>query len=188
MFYRSNTLIELLVVISIILILATATLGLSSLNTTRASLKMEQAEKELASAIKLAQTYALQGKTQNGATPCGYGVHFDSQQTYKIFYRTLVSPNTDCDQQNSADSQYRIYSTENDIYSASMSSNGISVKDSPVTDRDVFFTVPYAEIYSRSVNNTSLLIKDKVIQIQLTNGKYPKNVTVSATGLVMVGQ
>lgn len=77
------TLIELLLVIGILSILAVATFV--SFSSVRSGAKTRSAQREVASAIKLAQSYALEGKVHGGTTPKYYGFKFrNDRRTYVI--------------------------------------------------------------------------------------------------------
>lgn len=100
--YKAFSLVELFVVISIIAIMTSATFV--SLQSSRGDSRIKAAQNEVTAVIRLAQSYALQGKTQivGGANiaPCSYGFEFVSSTEYRIFYKpphssTVCSPAAD---------------------------------------------------------------------------------------------
>lgn len=154
------TLIELLIVIGIIGIMSVV--GIVSLGSGKSKLKLQSAQREVAATIKLAQSYALQGKTQNGATPCGYGFRLDpndstDKKKYEIFYN--AGPN--CDQKNS-DPNYRHYRNGNPDPSGIAEShelgNGVKLKAPNIYSGDpntteLYFTIPHAKMYNNTGND-----------------------------------
>jgi len=83
-FYKGVTFMELLVVIAIMGIMAAT--GFSMWRSTKGKSYVRDAQREIASSIKTAQSYALQGKVQNGDAPFAYGVRIVSSSAYEIFY------------------------------------------------------------------------------------------------------
>ncbi|MFA7209733.1 MAG: type II secretion system protein [Parcubacteria group bacterium] len=128
--YKGVTLIELLVVIAIIGIMSGV--GLLSLQPSKLDARLKAAQGEVAAAIRLAQSYALQGKTQDGAAPCGYGFQFTSQTDYRIFYRI---PNAgDCNPTSSR------YNAESFVLK-----DGVEI-DPVDVNQEIYFTVPFGNI------------------------------------------
>lgn len=85
------TLLEVMVIIAIIGIMSAV--GIVSLSSSRKMMALKASQDEVASAIKLAQSYALQGRINSGTKPDGYGFEFagGDDKTYRIFAYT-VSP------------------------------------------------------------------------------------------------
>lgn len=81
--YSGFTLLELTIVIAIVGIMTSV--ALISMSPARETEKLKTAQREVASAIKLAQSYALQGKTHGGTTPDRYGIKFTSTSEYEIY-------------------------------------------------------------------------------------------------------
>jgi len=86
---KGFTLLELIVVIAIIGIMTSV--GLVSLVPAKKQIALKTAQNEVTSAIKLAQSYALQGKSIQGVSDiCGYGFEFTDRSNYRIFYYKAV--------------------------------------------------------------------------------------------------
>ncbi len=85
------TLLELMVVIALI-----AFVGLASIifmSPAKKNVALRASQREVASTIRLAQSYALQGKMPTGLDSiCGWGFRFSDSENYQIFYYT-----NDCD-------------------------------------------------------------------------------------------
>lgn len=88
--HKAVTLIELLAVIAIIGIMTAVTIV--SMNSGKTQAKLKAAQSEVASSIKLAQSYALQGREQAGVTPRYYGIKFTDDKTF-----VLCGGNATCD-------------------------------------------------------------------------------------------
>jgi prepilin-type N-terminal cleavage/methylation domain-containing protein len=92
---KGFTFIEMVVVISLIIILSSVVVA--NLNPGRTTEQVKAAQDELASAVKLAQSFALQGKMQAGSTPKVYGVKNSGTSGYKIYYCNQVNCPTEGD-------------------------------------------------------------------------------------------
>lgn len=167
--YKAVTLLELLTVIAIIGIMTAA--GLVSLNSGKTMAKLQAAQREVASAIKLTQSYALQGKvTPEGTTPCGYGFRFDPSDTinkakYEIFYNTWGPTGwgayTSCEEMNKyADARHwKNGFSHSPALVSSQLNNGVilSLPDiyaggSPPNTTEIYFTIPGGGIYGNDGN------------------------------------
>ncbi|MDO9231357.1 MAG: prepilin-type N-terminal cleavage/methylation domain-containing protein [bacterium] len=82
---KGFTLLELMVIIGIIGIMTGV--GLVSLSPAKKHYALKSAQDEVTAAIKLAQSYALQGKMpSSGDIACAYGFYLVNDSTYQIFY------------------------------------------------------------------------------------------------------
>lgn len=128
--YKGVTFVELMVVISIIGIMTGV--GFVSLKSSRNDSRLRAAQREVASTIKLAQSYALQGKMQGAVTPCGYGFKFTSAADYQIFYKLPTGGN--CDVPGDATN------------AESFTLSNAVVLDGPanVSNTEIYFTVPFS--------------------------------------------
>lgn len=123
---KGFSLTELLIVLSIVSMLAVVSfVGLSS---NRKNTRLKLSQRTVAAAIKMAQSYAVQGKTQsidvtntNDIVPCGYGMVFTSENHFVIFYnKPLDSSSVDCQMINS-DQDY--YNAANFRYNTAATAN-----------------------------------------------------------------
>jgi prepilin-type N-terminal cleavage/methylation domain-containing protein len=152
---RGFTLLELSVVIGVICILSAV--SIVSLTSSRNIVKLQAAQSELASTIKLAQSYALQGKTQGSSTPAFYGVKF-FVNSYAVCTCT-TSGCANCSSIGDSDSVEK-YSLQNGVTRSS--GNYVS------------FGVPHGEKYPAGGNT--------VFTVQV--GGKTKTVTVNSSGFV----
>jgi len=159
---------ELLLVIAIIGIMTVA--GFVSLSSSRTNTKLQTAQREVASVIKLAQSYALQGKvTPNGTTPCGFGFRFDPTDTthtkYEIFYNTWGPSGwggySNCTAMN-ADSdarQWKAGASHSPALEYFQLNNGVTLSapdiyasGNPPNTTEIYFTIPDGGIYDNTGN------------------------------------
>lgn len=177
--YKAFTLVELMAVVAIIGIITAA--GFVSLQSGKNSAALQTAQRQVASEIKLAQSYALQGKTQGGATPCGYGFRFTDSAHYEIFY----NPGTDCDTlNNGSDASYLHYKSGVSASAESGSlGNGVVLKDvsgSAFTSAatEIYFTVPRGDMYDSSGTGFASKLFD------FSDGSGTKSITINPGGSV----
>ncbi len=155
--YRAVTMIEMIIVIAIIGIMAG--LVMVSLQSGRSSSRLQSAQRNVTATIKLAQSYALQGKTQGGVTPCGYGFRFTANNAYEIFYNPRTGGYTSCNEQNNvlnmADLQYNGTSQTAEFYTLDA---GVTLNSPVVTDftassadnaTEIYFTIPHANAFKK---------------------------------------
>jgi len=191
--HKGFTLIELLIVIAIMSVLLVG--SIAALVSTNSSTTLERGQKELAAEISLARAYALQGKTQGGSTPCGYGVQFNNdQQQYTIFYNVFLDTTNgkNCDDQN-RDQDYRKYLNSGSLPVETKVLPG-QVKIHNSGDLVVYFAVPSGTVYYNipgggADGEGELLSSGNTESIGLTNdnGTTTVNVNISSTGLVTLG-
>lgn len=91
--YKGVTFMELMVVIAIISIMSA--IGFSLWQSTKGESYLRDAQREVASAIKTAQSYALQGRLRGGEVPCEYGVSINHPNIYRIIYRQACGGSID---------------------------------------------------------------------------------------------
>jgi len=153
---------ELLLVIAIIGIMATA--GFVSLSSNQTNTKLQAAQREVASVIKLTQSYALQGKVADDkighmVTPCGYGFRFIDSTHYEIFYNTWTTGGagyyTDCTKMNTDfnNRHWKNGTPHSQTMESYQLNNGVTLS---VTDQatgmyaEFYFTIPDGNIYDSS--------------------------------------
>ncbi len=141
--YRAVTLIELLIVISIIAIISVT--GFVSYQRNKAKSILEGSQGEISSMIKLAQSYALGGKTQSGIKPCGYGFRFLDNTgkadftDYEIFYKTPIA-GSDC-----ANTNMNSFVT---VESGTLSNGAVlSNFDNNVAETEIYFSIPFGKMF-----------------------------------------
>lgn len=131
--YKGVTLLELLIVMASIIIMTG--IGFSIWQSSRGDMHLLNAQREVASAIKMAQSYALQGKTQDTGSgpfvPCGYGFYIindAAMNKYKIIYKK-------CSDGSYADlSPSQIFQLK----------NGVTFGDH--LDHKIIFKVPFGDV------------------------------------------
>lgn len=143
------TFLELVIIISIIGI--GASVAIVSLNSSKSYAKLKAAQADTATAIKMAQSFALQGKTQSGEKACGYGFRFTDNQNYEIFYVKLdQSVHDSCGEQN-GDANYRKWINDTDSPSSEIYNlaGEVSVKNpADIDNARIFFDIPHANIFN----------------------------------------
>jgi prepilin-type N-terminal cleavage/methylation domain-containing protein len=173
---KGMTLLELTVSMAIIAIMSA--IGITLLSSSKDVIKLKDAQTEVATAIKVAQGYALQGKTQSN-TVCGYGIRFASESTYRIFYNSLIGSNTDCNAQNKDDYSCRQWRNESiDIENIMSLPRGVTLPD--YANAKLFFDLPHANIYSNNGNAFSGSL-EWFFQI----GELPKSIIINNRGMII---
>lgn len=143
--------------------------GLVSLVPARTATKLDAAGREVASAIKLAQSYALQGKVMGGVVPCGYGIHtMNDGIGYEIFY---IASSTSCYSFNQGPVNY---STSKQLESYNLK-EGVQFSANSRNQR-IYFTVPHGVIFG---NNGSIFTG---LNIELNFSNKKKYINVSSGG------
>lgn len=147
-YYRAVTLVEMMVVIAIIGIITGVTIV--SFQSGKSSSRLQAAQREVAATIKLAQSYALQGKAQGGVTPCGYGFRFSDSSHYEIFYNP--SGGSTCEAKNNDPSQRQWIDAGSTPAAESLELNNGVTLSSSVLNTQIYFTVPHANEYNSAGN------------------------------------
>lgn len=149
--FKKNSGFSLIEVVTVMAIIGIMTaVSIVSLRSARTGNNLENSRREVASAIKLAQSFALQGKTVSGIAPCGFGFRVtDNGTAYQIFY-ILPSGSLSCDTMNN-DSD-----TRNCSIIACTKLEGYSLKNNvtinPYAGKDIYFTIPHGNVYGSSGN------------------------------------
>jgi prepilin-type N-terminal cleavage/methylation domain-containing protein len=91
---KGFTLIELMIIIAIIGTMTTV--GFVSLKSGQNQAKLKATQAEIATMIKLAQSYALQGKKQGAVVPEYYGLKFSVDGTGYIFCSSSDATDLNC--------------------------------------------------------------------------------------------
>lgn len=147
--HKAFSFIEVMVIVAIIAIMSAV--GLASLQSAKSVSRLKTAQREVAATIKLAQSYALQGKMQNGVTPCGYGFRFTDATNYEIFYNT-VGNYSDCEDRNGQANGRRWFNGAPNLSVSAETyalKNGVSL-NSDINSTEMYFTVPHGNIYDRT--------------------------------------
>jgi prepilin-type N-terminal cleavage/methylation domain-containing protein len=172
---RGMTLVELVVVMSIIAIFVA--LSFYSFQNSRVGARLDRAQSEVSATIKLAQSYALQGRVQTGEIVCGYGFRFKNDSDYEIYYTGLNSSDypSGCDSQN-GNLNYRRYN--NDGYSGSVEEYSLTDGTTSIDSAtDIFFTLPHANAY-----NSGSPFSDTIIKF--SNSGQTESVIVNKYGMI----
>jgi len=176
-FIQGFTLIEILAALAIMGIMLS--IILISFNSSKRDVTLKSAQREVASAIKMAHAYALQGKTQNEETPCGYGFRFTDSDSYMIFYNKFqkIGSDNDCNDQNERKG-YRRYGTFSQEAESYDLGNGVKKDGAALSSTTVYFAVPHGEAYNTSGDSFSQL------NINLLFGKGVASVMIGGKGEV----
>jgi type II secretory pathway pseudopilin PulG len=167
---KALSLIEIMVVVAIIMIMSSVMLVAFYSSSSKSSILLDLSQRKVAAAIKLAQSYAIQGKTQlidgKQETPCGYGFHFTDSDSFEIFYNKK-SDGRSCQVINSGvdpgDATYSIesvkfqWSIDNSVSLESYDlEKNISLNLPAATDfksvTSIYFSTPQANVYGSSGN------------------------------------
>ena len=120
-----------MVILAIIVIMTGV--SIVSLSPSRRYQALKAAQDEVTASIKLAQSYALQGRTVSGISRvCGYGFKFTNETDYQIFYYTAGD---DC-----ADAK-----SEQEIEEAKLG-NGVKLQSPGEADTLIYFSIPNASV------------------------------------------
>jgi Tfp pilus assembly protein FimT len=160
------TLVELLVSLSIIIMMTT--LFLANYHSSNERSKLSSASQQMASDIRLAQSYALGSKKFNGAIPPGgWGVYFNETNTSYIIF-------ADNDGGKDYDDPGEKFS-EIDL-PANVTISSIDVAN----DVDIVFLPPDPEVFFNGLTAPAV----NSVQIELSDGETVKTVEVNYLGLV----
>jgi prepilin-type N-terminal cleavage/methylation domain-containing protein len=176
---KAFSLVELITVIAIIGIMTG--IAIVSLTPAKTAAKLDAAGREVASAIKLAQSYALQGKVAGGAVPCGFGINIIDSTNYEIFYATS---GINCAEFNRIDStKTSLKWTDASIESLEKYAlkDGITFNDN-IGKKVFYFTVPHSVIFG---NDGKLMANE--LNIVLTFSGKSKIIKVKPGGAVEEG-
>lgn len=163
------TLLELMIVIGTIGIMTG--IGFASFGSAKRHSALRAGQYEVTSAIKLAQSYALQGKSVSGVTKiCGYGFKFDLPSNpgdpiidYEIFYYTA---GLDC-----AGAK-----TENPIETQKLN-GGIKLSfPSDLSETTIYFSIPSATLTSKNGGFSKTL--------RFSLGGDEKSITIDSVGRI----
>lgn len=139
---RGFTIIELLIVIAIMAILSAT--GFMSYQNARRDAVLRAAQREVATAIRMTQGYALQGKTQNTGgedfTPCGYGFEFTDKDSYRIFYTKADNGSLCKDDNNYPGGEIKVDSF--------VLNEDVTITNDPINSTKFYFKIPFGVILS----------------------------------------
>lgn len=167
------TLVEVITVMAIIGIMTA--ISIVSLRGARTGTNLENSRREAASAIKLAQSFALQGKTVGGNAPCGFGFRFTDNDIYEIFY--IPSGGVSCDIKNDDDDTRNCSDTSCSTLESYNLKNNVTVTAS--TGKDIYFTIPHGNVYG----STGQTFSGETITFTASDGTT-KELSVNSLGLI----
>jgi prepilin-type N-terminal cleavage/methylation domain-containing protein len=175
--------IEVMVVVSIIGIMTVA--GTVSLNSSKAKSKLEISQRTLTAAIKLVQSYAIQGKAQKISgeqkVPCGYGLVFTSNSEFKIFYNIPTGELTCQDINSGGLGSANNFKYNSNSYSVLIDSfrleSGVILEGFSVTD-SIYFSTPQARAYK----NSGVSLDTRVYTLKYNSST--KTVSINSQGTI----
>ncbi len=167
------TLIELLIVIAIIGILSSV--GIYSFISTKEKNSLKNSQREVASAINLTKSYALQGLVVPGGSiaPCGYGFRFVNNNTYQIFYIKNSSSGvcaSNCSSAGSNCVKLEEYALSNNVKLSGVYQNS-----------EMYFSIPHGNVYKR---DGSVFYGTDIVLVS-ASGSTSRSITVNRSGLVV---
>lgn len=149
------TLIELMIIVAIIGIMTTV--GFVSLKSGQNQAKLKATQTEIVALVKLAQSYALQGKKQGAVVPEYYGVKFSVDGSGYVFCSSSDSMDASCN--NSIETHQFSDGVSMDLGRGSL----------------VWFDVPFGNCRLSSVGS---------LQLQLILDDAEKNIIISPGGSI----
>lgn len=152
------TMVEVLAILAVLAIMLAV--SLTNLNPGKNEAKLKAAQREVGSAIRMAQSNALQGKTASGSVPRFWGFKFKDNNTYTIFY--IIS---------TTDTTERDYETH-DLNNGVIVSNPAALYE---TSTRLTFLVP---------NSSVALPSGSSLGLTLQIGSSTKTVTITSGGVV----
>lgn len=172
------SLLELLVAIGIIGIITA--ISIVNLTDTKRKNIAISAQREVASSIKLAHNLALQGRTQSGVTPCGYGFAALSETSYAIFYNVLNSVKPDCEEQNK-DANFTKYIEGTSVTTGNVFNLPNKAKFVEHAGKSFYFSVPMGRVYG----STGTALSGPVsLEMYSESESLSRRVTVRPGGIV----
>ena len=177
---------ELIIVIGIIGIMTAV--GIGSISSTKNSTKLKAARTEVAATIKTAQNYALQGKVQSGETVCGYGVYFEDNEKYHIFYVKLDGmAYANCNEQNNNCSFTDLCEFKDNTNAISIENytlpNGVTLATPATTDdANFFFDIPHGNAYN---NGTNPFLAPGAVDLEFEISGKTSSITINSRGSIM---
>ena len=151
------TLLEMIITVAIIGILASITV--ISFTSSRNEVRVKAAQAEVAASIKLAHSYALQGRADGGTTPSYYGIRFFSSTNYAL-----------CGCSNSTCSDCA-YASAEEKYSLQ---NGVVLHSPSLANAWVTFSIPNGRVQTGS----------GMFTIRSSDGSQTKGISVNSNGYV----
>lgn len=160
-FFSGHTFVELLAILAVLAIMLAV--SLTNLNPGKNEAKLKAAQREVASAIRMAQSNALQGKTVYGSVPKFWGFKFKDNNTYAIFYIISTTDTTEY--------EYETHDLNNGVI--------VSNPASPYeANTKVTFSTPNASVALPSGAGASL---ELTLQI---GSSANKKVTITSSGVI----
>ncbi len=159
---KGFTLLELMIVMAIISIMVAV--SIVSMTASKNTMSLRTSQDEVSSAIKLAQSYALQGRIPNVADMvCGYGFRFTTTTHYQIFYYTKGAT---CEPTDT--SKYKIVE-EQDL------KNNVSLTSpAPGSNSRISFDIP----------NGNASYVSGTLELKINGAGLAKTITINGAGLL----
>ncbi len=150
-----------------------------SLKGNRDDNNLKTAQREVAATLKMAQSYALQGKSVSDSigTPCGFGFRFTDETHYIIYSISADASNNCTNKNNSEGTRHYLSLSGSPTFETFDLKNGIKINESSFDNTDLYFTIPHGNAYDKNGSKYAgytIFLK--------TPGNKQKTITINSSG------
>ncbi len=179
---KGFTLTELLAVLAIVSIMSL--IGFSFFNNFQSATALNLSQRKLAAAMKLAQSFAIQGRTQQifggQRLPCGYGLRFISKTEFEIFYNEPENNSTTCADTNKVSDNLDYEESISKTEESFILEKGVEANwDVSANEKALYFSIPDATVYE---NGSALGSGEEIYDLVYTKTSENQSVMVNGRG------